>query len=280
MTSHTSLHQSPLFAQFTKNLGWQVILYDGINIFIRSLSFMGTLAKIQRPSHLPDPLALTQFLKKHKVTKIVAEARHEERPDTFSHWYTILSKNFSMDRSSYLPTKTIVVDISDSLDVIFARFTPAKKRAIKKAIKNGIYITESNSITDLISIKNKSAGLFGFITTYGMEKLWPVFSKEKKAAIVLARSNRNDQIIGGILLLFWGDTAYYWITGTTKYGKKLFAPALLVWEAIRISKENDAKQFDFVGVWDERLPKEYDSWKGFTKFKEGFGGKILYYPIP
>ena len=59
----------------------------------------------------------------------------------------------------------------------------------------------------------------------------------------------------------------------------MFAPTLLVWEALKLSKKHGAKQFDLVGVWDDRTPHKFHEWKGFTKFKEGFGGKIVYYSI-
>jgi len=59
----------------------------------------------------------------------------------------------------------------------------------------------------------------------------------------------------------------------------LFAPTLLVWEALKLAKNRGAKQFDFVGVWDERIPNKFHEWKGFTKFKEGFGGAAQYYPL-
>jgi lipid II:glycine glycyltransferase (peptidoglycan interpeptide bridge formation enzyme) len=39
------------------------------------------------------------------------------------------------------------------------------------------------------------------------------------------------------------------------------------------------KQFDFVGVWDERKADQHHDWLGFTKFKEGFGGRTFYYPL-
>ena len=56
-------------------------------------------------------------------------------------------------------------------------------------------------------------------------------------------------------------------------GNKNFAPTLLVWEAILLAKKLKLKAFDFEGIYDERFPKAAESWKGFTKFKEGFGGE-------
>ena len=94
-----------------------------------------------------------------------------------------------------------------------------------------------------------------------------------------ARQVKQCSPIGGILLLFWDHTSYYWLVGATKKGKKLFAPTLLVWEALKLSKKRGVKRFDFIGVWDERLPCQNTEWKGFSKFKEGFGGKEMYYPI-
>jgi len=117
----------------------------------------------------------------------------------------------------------------------------------------------------------------GFITTTGIDKLWPLFAPDH-ASIALAY-DKNQMVVGGVLLLHWDNMSYYWIAGATKYGKKLFAPTLLVWEAIRQSKKFKSNWFDFVGVWDERLPREHTEWKGFTKFKEGFGGNTVYYPI-
>ena len=124
----------------------------------------------------------------------------------------------------------------------------------------------------------------GFITTTGINKIWPIFAP-KHAAILLAYREKGQETrdrkdcVGGILLLFWDNIAYYWIAGATHEGKKLFAPTLLVWEAITLAKKRGSRLFDFVGVWDERLPNENNNWKGFTKFKEGFGGTELYYPI-
>jgi len=52
------------------------------------------------------------------------------------------------------------------------------------------------------------------------------------------------------------------------------ASNLLMWEAIKFGKKNNAKVFDMWGS----LPPDYDrqnSWSGFTKFKEGYGTEFV-----
>jgi lipid II:glycine glycyltransferase (peptidoglycan interpeptide bridge formation enzyme) len=51
----------------------------------------------------------------------------------------------------------------------------------------------------------------------------------------------------------------------------------LVWEALKLAKKRGCRIFDFEGIYDERFPKAAASWKGFTKFKEGFGGEKIVY---
>lgn len=280
------IQQSPLFAKYLISLGWTVVYLDKVQIYIRHFPFMGALAKIQRPKKLPNPKKLIPLLKKHKISTVACEPDSSIDENAYQHWIKTISKNFKINTSPYLPTKTILVDLKASEEEIFNRFSEAKRRAVRRAQKNNIIVKESNNINELIHIKNKSAGFLGFITTYGIDKLWPIFAP-KNAAILLAYkgsnnyqlSTINSQLIAGVLLLFYDQTAYYWIAGATREGKKLFAPTLLVWEALKLSKINNMNKFDFVGVWDERKANENHKWRGFTKFKEGFGGKELYYPV-
>ncbi len=271
------LQQSSLYAQYIKTLGWQVLTIDQTHVFFRYIPLSGTIAKIQRPSTLPSIDKLVPLLKEHHVRIVIAEASAQQNPQAFSDWRKKLGKHFKLSSTPYIPTKTILIDLTPNEAEIFQRLTEAKRRAVRRAQKNNLIIKESTNIDDLIKIKNKSAGFLGFLTTFGIKKLWPIFAP--KHAIILLAFTSSEKLVGGVLLLFWNKIAYYWIAGATHEGKKLFAPTLLVWEALKLSKIRGAQTFDFVGVWDERLPKQYDAWKGFTKFKEGFGGKTIYYPI-
>ena len=280
-----------MYADFIKLLGWQIVSIDGVNIFFKHFPFLGGMAKMHRPEKLPDIKKLSAILKEYKIRSVSVEPDSSVEQKKFTVWIKKLAKNITINKTNFLPTKTIHIDLTGSEDEIFKRFSEAKRRAVRRAQKNNLRIYEparhasqgdaggSTNIKDLIKIKNKSAGLFGFVTTTGVSELWQTFAPDH-AAILLAQTNMgNSHVVGGVLLLFWQTTAYYWIAGATREGKKLFAPTLLVWEALKLAKNRGCKQFDFVGIWDERMPNKFHDWKGFTKFKDGFGGAELYYPI-
>jgi len=272
------IQQSPLFRTYITSLKWQVLSFEDIAIYTNRVPVYGQFAKIQRPKELPYLPTFIPFLKKHHIQTILAEASYGTDQKEFSQWLTSLSKFFRIVKEPFLATKTILIDLTAKEEVIFSRLKESKRRAVRRAEKHGITISASTNIQELIKIKAKAAGMFGSITTYGIDRLWNICTPNH-GAILLAHKKNSNTVVGGVLLLFWEGTAYYWIAGATKEGKKLFAPTLLVWEALRFGKKQGAKQFDFVGVWDERTPKLYTSWKGFTKFKEEFGGVPIYYPL-
>jgi len=254
------------------------VVIDGINIFFKRFPFAGTVAKIHRPEHLPSLEKLIPFLRTYGVRRLILEPIATARQSDVTAWCQRLPKSISLNRSPFLPTKTIRIDLTGDIENIFASFTEAKRRAVRRSLKLGVSVASSTDIDSLIRVKNASAGWFGFITTTGIRELWETFSPDH-TAILLAYKGMSKKPIGGVLLLFWDSIAYYWIAGATKEGKKYFMPTLLAYEAMKLAKKKHARQFDFVGVWDERIPRENLSWKGFTKFKEGFGGKIRYYPL-
>jgi len=268
------LQQSPIYAKYIESLGWTILRVDGVQMFYKKIPLTGGLLKIQRPKKLPK---ITDLVQQYRIKTVAIEPHPTQDISTYKRWCTSLGKYCRVVRSSYQPTKTLFIDVTAAEEEIFSRFTEAKRRAVRKAVKNGVTVEESGDIRNLIKIKNKSSGAFGFITTFGVGRFWPIMAPVH-ATVLLAYTNTH-KLVGGILLVFWGKTAYYWIAGATKHGKKLFAPTLLVWEALKTAKRRGMNRFDFVGVWDDRKPAAHHDWLGFTKFKEGFGGKPFYYPL-
>lgn len=269
----TEIQQSSLYAKYLQRLGWQIRKLDGSYIFIKCFPFVGGFAKLQRISKLPKIKILVELLKHYNVRRIVVEPDSSLSQFQFSRWYKALKKDVKILSSPYLATKTRIIDLRPKEKEIFQTFSEAKRRAVRRAQKNNLRIYESTNIHEFIRLKNRSAGFLGFITTTGIKPLWKIFSPHHATILM------DQKKTAGVLLLFWNSTAYYWLAAATKQGKKFFAPTLLVWEAVKLAKKKGCRRFDFVGVWDERVPNRNKNWKGFTKFKEGFGGTSIYYPL-
>lgn len=272
------LQQSASYRKFVKSLGWQVGTIGDAAVYYRRFPIIGGFAKIQRIRSLPDPEKLVQMLRLARIRIVTVEPCDTVTDEELNHFTDYLRKHgFRINRSPYLPTKTFIIPTDGTEKEIFSRLSEAKRRGVRRALKHGVTVRESDDIRMLVGIKQKSAGLFGSITTYGLPQLWTAF-RPRNATVLIAYSKTGIPI-GGVLLLFHGKTAFYWIAGAVKTGKKMFAPTLLVWEALKVSRARGMKEFDFVGAWDERMPKQNRDWLGFTKFKEGFGGQPKYYPF-
>jgi lipid II:glycine glycyltransferase (peptidoglycan interpeptide bridge formation enzyme) len=271
------LQQSHLYAKYIRALGWQVFEIDGQYIYLKKLLFLGAICKIQRPTKLPSISKILDLCRTHHVTRLAIEPDRSISQATLSAWLTQIPSNIRINTDYFLPTKTVVIDVSPPTDRIFASFSEAKRRAVRRAQKLGVTVTESTDIRAFIRLKNKAAGFLGTITTFGLDILWSIFAP--KYATILLASNAQGKTVGGICMIIWKSTAYYWVAGATDEGKKLFAPTLLVWHAVLAAKKYKARVLDFVGVWDERIPKQNRAWLGFTKFKEGFSGITYYYPL-
>lgn len=281
------IRQSPEYAQFIKNLGWQVEKLSQGNVFIKKFPLVGSLIKIQRIEP-PIPFAEIETLaQKHRAFQIILEPSSPQHPQTPQnpHSYRPL-------KSPFIPTKTLILDLKQTEDKIFNSFSKNKRRDIRIAERNKLIIKEG-SPEEFLNLKKQfllRKKILPLGTRREIFQLIESFGPEKSKILVAYLSQipqipQNPHIpqtpipFAGLLLLFSDQTAYYWQAASTPLGNKLLAPTLLLWEAIKLAKKKGCTTFDFEGVYDERFPKN-KSWLGFTKFKEGFAGIELEYPLP
>ncbi|MBI5452583.1 peptidoglycan bridge formation glycyltransferase FemA/FemB family protein [Candidatus Gottesmanbacteria bacterium] len=286
------IRQSPQFARFMHDIGWQVEKIDSAFIYLRKFPIFGYFAKIPRINP-PFPFSdINKLIKNKGIFQLKIAPFIKDTDRKFGIYKKQILKNkFKIDMSPFNPTVDIYIDLTQKEDIIFSKFSSAKRRAVRRAIKNGIVIKESDDLESFIQIRKKQYFPAGFLVVSEMKKLWRNFYP-KSAVLLLAyptiQNNNKCQMqaiasichnkpLAGILLLFYEHVAYYWFASASKEGKKIFAPTLLVWEALKVAKRRGCKIFAFEGIYDGRFPKAAESWKGFTKFKEGFGGeKVIY----
>ncbi len=268
------VRQSPQFKEFMEDLGWKTILLNKTIIYLKKFPLMGYFAKIPRPDNLTFFSKLLNLRKKMKIFKInIAPNILFSDSDYDSQKQSLIRSGLSVNLFPFNPTTTIRIDLDNSITNIFQSFDEAKRRAVRRALKNGVTVRESDDFDTFIRIRKKQYFPFGLLLSKEMKMLWKNFYPEN-ASLLLAYSQEHKPV-AGILLLYYEKMAYYWFASSLKDGKRLFAPTLLVYEALKLAKKKNNRIFDFEGICDKRFPEASKSWKGFTKFKEGFGGQEI-----
>ena len=264
------VRQSEEYANYIKSLGWQVEKLRKTYVFIRKFPLIGSLIKIQR---IVPPIPFKEIEKlaqKHRAFQIVIEPAQGEIKGEEKFGYRSY-------RSPFIPSKTLVKNLLAKEEEIFNSLSKNKRRDVKAAQKNNLSIKEGK-VEDFILLK-KTYLLGRFILPLGtgrdIKKICRAFEAKKKLLIAYA----DHQPVAGLILLLHDKTGYYWQAAATKAGKKLLAPTLLLWEAIKLAKKSGCQHFDFEGVADPRFPQQ-KSWQGFTHFKKGFRGQEIDYPQP
>ncbi len=262
------LRQTKNYAKYMRLIGWEVGKLNDIYYFSKKIPFIGRVVKIQRPKNF-SVLMYRYINTKLKPFQIIFEPQRE------NHLTQLIKNGFKLRKSTFLPSKTIHIDLTKTRKFLLKGMHYKTRYNIKIAQRNKVVIKISKDIE-----------LFANFWQFCARKRGLFFS-QKKEIVSIHKAFKNDSdvfwafskegiILGGILMIYTKNIAYYMYAASTFEGKSLFAPTLLVWKAINKSKKRGCKIFDFEGIYDERFPLK--SWLGFTRFKKSFGGKIIEYP--
>ncbi|MBM3209649.1 peptidoglycan bridge formation glycyltransferase FemA/FemB family protein [Candidatus Shapirobacteria bacterium] len=270
----TDLRQSPEYACHLEDLGWKVELIDNCHVFIRRFPLLGSILKIQRPNKIPSLDKVETLARKYHAYKVSLEP---QRP--FSHLAIKRLKNrgYQPSRSSYLPTKTVQIDLRSPLTKILKNCQKDCRYCLKKTSKKPLQLTEVADPKLFQRIWRKSLPFHKWLLVPSLKNLISLKKNFGKHCYLLL-SFYKEIPLGGTIILISGKTAYYFYAFTNQGGRKLLAQYFLVWEAIRLAKRKGCFFFDFEGIYDERFPLK--SWQGFSHFKKSFGGKEISYPPP
>lgn len=263
------IRQSEEYVNYLRALSWKVESRGKNHIFIKKLP-LGSLIKVQRIAP-PIPFEeIEKLAEKYRAFQVFIEPAQGEIKKSKTWGYKTAG-------SFFIPTKTLIKSLKGTEKEIFSSFAKNKKRDIRLAEKKGLLVKQKG-IEEFIRLKNQYL-IKKFILPLGagkdLRRLYRAFGQKAKVLIAY----KNEKPLAGVLLLICRQTAYYWQAAATNEGKKLLAPTLLVWEAVKLAKKEGCLVFDFEGIADSRFTQQ-KSWQGFTHFKKGFRGEEVSYPLP
>lgn len=266
-TNFEDLRQSGKWAKYLSHLGWHIEK----PFFIRKLPLIGSIIKIQRPLVIPPIEKIDETAEKHRALFVKLEPSFAEAPKVL--------RSFTPDGWPLLPSKTIWIDLTPSEEEILTNFSKDSRYSIRRAERNEVEIRSLE-----LEVGNLETFYNLLRETGKRKKFWvpPEADLQAKAQAFKGKSTlilayHQSELIAGALILFHDQVAYYHHAASNLKGRKLLAPYLIVWEAIRLAKKQGCHTFDLEGIYDHRY-KIYKRWKNISIFKRKFGGKETEYP--
>ncbi len=170
---------------------------------------------------------------------------------------------------------TMILDLSPDLETLLAQMKSKWRYNIRLADRKGVVI-RTGTVADLLDfyqMYTETAERDGFLIrpeAYYRD-VWEHFINLDQAEILLATV--DGEIVAGLILFFYGSTAWYLYGASTGQHRKLMPNHLLQWQAIQRSKARDCLRYDFWGASDEFA--ETDRMWGVYRFKQGFAPQVL-----
>lgn len=268
------IRQTESYAKYLESIGWYVERINGINYFIRKIPVVGTILKIQRPEKIKIK-TINELCRKYGVFQIIIEPKTEKDAGFLE------SLGYKKSKSTYLPSKTLQIDLTQSENEIIKHFKKDARAAIRKGRDTKIKeILTPDEIKIFRKEWQKSVKLKRFVPSVdqliNLKKSFPQFH-----TLFLTSHNIFSRIIGGVIFTTSSHERsnyiiYYWQAFTNKEGRTSLSQYSLLWYGILWAKKHGYKVFDFEGIYDKRFPNK--SWLGFTHFKRSFGGYEVNYP--
>lgn len=177
--------------------------------------------------------------------------------------------------NSYTPnSKSIIVDISEELDTIRARFRKKWRYSLKQAEKKDLEIKIGSDdflfdeFLDIYKSMHSRKGFEENIDVESFKKINSSLDEKNKLKIFICFKDNNP--LSAMVVSAIGNTGIYLLGGTTAKGLELSSSYLLQWEVIKYLKSNEVSYYDLGGIDEKENP-------GVYTFKSGMGGKEINY---
>ena len=232
----SDLRQSVAYRQFQTSQGWHHFPLGKSFLAWRRLPLWPwPVAKFQR-AELPKIDTLDEIGRQLSLGMLYLEPVSL----TSDQKKKLNQADYRLAKNPFLPTKTIILDLTQTLAEIKAKFKKDTRYCLRKSYKQKVEIKTGSS--------QKIADKFyqGWRKTSGWKLLIPtrrsfrslVNSFGRNAYLQLAFNNKT--IIGGNLILIHQKIAYYYYAFTAPLGRKKLVQYRLVLEAIRWAKKSVA----------------------------------------
>jgi len=256
-------------------------LIGGAEIVMMRLPFGQRYYYVPRGPILDDPTSTSKLCQLQRglfelVERKPALAIRVEPPiETEGHEHVCPDLGYHRVRDVQ-PRVTRVVDLTRSIDQLRAELHPKTRYNIGLAERKGVTIqdrTNDDGLKIFLELQRVTAERDG-ITTFPDGYYQAMYQSLKPAGqFRIMTAEHEGKPLAASLMIRYGDTVTYNHGASSDEARNLMAPHLLQWKAIEQAKADGFKIYDFRGIAPTEDPKH--PWAGITRFKAGFGGRIV-----
>ena len=277
--------QSEKWANFKESYGNKAVQAGGVTFFKTKIPFIPYFA-----GYCPKA-----DLTKVDFYKVAVAAKSENcvfvkfDPTNLNHPPSLL---YPLRKSKGIFAKeTILLDLTPSLENLKANLKQKTRYNVGLAKRKGVTVKEGNEadLEIFLRLQKETAQRQGFYVHPDdyFRKMWNVLYpagilKLLVAELVTQDTGASDSptrrvfppkrpVLAAWILFVYEETLYYPYGASSYRYRDLMPSDLLMWEAIKLGKKLGCREFDMWGA----TSNQKDPWWGFTRFKLGFGGKMV-----
>jgi lipid II:glycine glycyltransferase (peptidoglycan interpeptide bridge formation enzyme) len=191
-------------------------------------------------------------------------------------WLSLLRERgwrFSPEQIQF--RNTVLLDLSLTETELLQNMKSKWRYNIRLAERKGVTIRSGTTadIDSFYRIYAETAARDNFLIRPAAyyRDVWSLFIEQGQAELLLAEV--EGEAVAGLLLFFYGQTAWYLYGASTERQRHLMPNHLMQWQAICRAKARGCTCYDMWGAPDNF--DETDRMWGVYRFKQGFGGQVL-----
>lgn len=173
----------------------------------------------------------------------------------------------------FQPSTTLIVDLSLSEDELLASFHQKTRYNIRLAQKKGVTVRIA-SIDEFEVFWNllQKTYTHKMIRTHDREYYESIIRQHPFAYLVFAEYEGKAVVAN--MMIRHGNTVTYLHGGADREYSAVMAPYLIQWEEMLRAQADGYAYYDFWGIAPLDADEKH-SLQGVTRFKKGFGGKVV-----
>jgi peptidoglycan pentaglycine glycine transferase (the first glycine) len=179
------------------------------------------------------------------------------------------------------PATTLITDLTQSEEALFAHMHQKTRYNIRLAQKKGVEVqfeggVEERDVKRLFEETAKRGQFRLHPWEYYEEMMRSLRSHRSDCHVHLAGAYVKEALAAIVIMADFNGTRTY-LHGASDYEhRQSMAPYLLHWQLMQRAQEVKMHSYDWWGIAPQGQEKGHP-WEGVTRFKKGFGGEVVQY---